>query len=66
MLDSLPKREAEIIRYRFGLDGYDPTSLQKLGDIFQLTKERIRQIERSAINRLKKQKRSRLLKPYMT
>ena len=54
LLKNLNKREAEIIRYRFGLDGYEQLSLKEIGLIFNLTKERIRQIEKKALQALKK------------
>lgn len=52
LLDSLTEREAKIIRYRFGLNGYEPLSLKEVGKRFDLTKERIRQIEKKALERL--------------
>lgn len=52
LLDSLTEREAEILRYRFGLNGYEQLSLKAVGGRFNLTKERIRQIEKKALERL--------------
>ena len=52
LLDSLSEREAEILRYRFGLNGYEQLSLKEVGHRFNLTKERIRQIEKKALERL--------------
>ncbi len=47
MVDSLDKREAEIIRMRFGLDGRDELTLEEVGRKFKVTRERIRQLEYS-------------------
>ncbi|MCR5698877.1 MAG: RNA polymerase sigma factor RpoD/SigA [Treponemataceae bacterium] len=55
-LATLNYREAEILRYRFGLDGRKALSLKEVGDIFNLTKERVRQIEKKALSRLQNQK----------
>lgn len=52
MLEKLTDREAEIIRYRFGLNGYPQLSLGELGDMYKLTKERIRQIEKRGLEKL--------------
>ncbi|QEJ97552.1 sigma-70 family RNA polymerase sigma factor [Treponema phagedenis] len=53
VINTLPKREAEILRYRFGLNGYKQLSLKDVGKIFNLTKERIRQIEKKSLEQLK-------------
>jgi RNA polymerase primary sigma factor len=50
---------------RFGLDGYEPMSLQQIGDEFKLSKERIRQIEKKAIRRLRHPSRSQRLKSFL-
>lgn len=52
MLEKLSDREAEILRYRFGLNGYPQLSLGELGDMYNLTKERIRQIEKRSLEKL--------------
>jgi len=66
VLDTLTKKEAEIIRYRFGLNGSIPLSLKEVGEKFRLTKERIRQIEKKAISRLRHPSRSQYLEAYVS
>ncbi len=65
ILSTLSDKEAEILQYRFGLNGRRPMSLKEIGDKYRLTKERIRQIEKKAIKRLQHPTRSQLLKSYM-
>jgi len=65
VLSTLSSKEAEIIRYRFGLGDSAPMSLKEIGDRFNLTKERIRQIEKKAIKRLQHPSRSRFLESYV-
>ena len=62
----LDEREEKIIRLRFGLDreGY-PRTLEEVGQYFQLTRERIRQIEAKAVQKLKNSLRARKLKPFL-
>jgi RNA polymerase primary sigma factor len=64
-LDTLSAKEAEIIRYRFGIGGGAPMSLKEIGDRFNLTKERIRQIEKKALKRLQHPSRRRFLESYV-
>jgi RNA polymerase primary sigma factor len=66
VLSTLTRKEADIIRYRFGLNGTIPLSLKEVGDKFKLTKERIRQIEKKAIKRLKHPARSQYLEAYVS
>jgi RNA polymerase primary sigma factor len=65
VLNTLDKKEAEIIRFRYGLGNKAPMSLKEIGDRFNLTKERIRQIEKKALKRLQHPSRQRLLKSYV-
>ncbi len=65
VLETLPKREQEVLRMRFGLeDGYSLT-LEEVGLYFEVTRERIRQIEAKALRRLRHPLRSRQLKDYV-
>jgi RNA polymerase primary sigma factor len=52
-LQRIPEREAEILRYRFGLDGFPVMTLEEIGHAFDLTRERIRQLESEALGRLR-------------
>jgi RNA polymerase primary sigma factor len=65
VLDTLNEKEADIIRFRFGLGNNAPMSLKEIGDRFNLTKERIRQIEKKAIKRLQHPARKRVLENYV-
>lgn len=64
-LGTLGDREAEILRFYFGLNGYQSHTLEEIGDEFGLTRERVRQIKEKAIKKLKNQYRNRLLKSYL-
>jgi RNA polymerase primary sigma factor len=65
VLSTLPEREQEVLRMRFGLeDGYSLT-LEEVGLHFNVTRERIRQIEAKALRRLRHPKRSMRLKDYL-
>jgi len=64
-LNTLTRREADIIRLYFGLNGKHTHTLEEIGEEFNLTRERVRQIKERAIKRLKHTKRSRLLKTYL-
>ncbi len=65
VLSTLPPREQEVLKMRFGLeDGYSLT-LEEVGLYFNVTRERIRQIEAKALRRLRHPKRSRRLKDYI-
>ncbi|MFO7999894.1 MAG: RNA polymerase sigma factor RpoD/SigA [Marinilabilia sp.] len=64
-LASLSAREADIIRLYYGLNGEPPYSLEEIGKLFNLTRERVRQIKEKAIKRLKHTYRSRILKNFI-
>ncbi len=65
VLDTLKPNEARVLRLRYGLTGLKPMSLKEVGDTCNLTKERIRQIEKKAIVRMQHPTRSRLLEAYV-
>jgi len=64
-LSTLSEREAQIIRLRFGIGTGYPRTLEELGRIFNVTRERVRQIEAKAIRKLRHPSRSRVLKEYI-
>jgi RNA polymerase primary sigma factor len=65
VLDTLPPREQEVIKMRFGLDGGYQLTLEEVGLYFGVTRERIRQIEAKALRRLRHPKRAKQLKDFM-
>ena len=65
MLSTLDAKEAEIIRSRYGLGQQKPLSLKELGERYDLTKERIRQIEEKALMRLRHSSRKNRLASYV-
>jgi len=65
VLETLPPREARILRMRFGLENGHTYTLEEVGQKFGLTRERIRQIESKALHRLRHPRRSRQLKEYL-
>jgi RNA polymerase primary sigma factor len=64
VLKTISRKEAQIIEYRFGLNGNSPLSLKEIGDRYNLTKERIRQIEKKALRRLQHPSRMKVLEAY--
>ena len=64
-LKTLTTREADVVRYYFGLSGQYAMTLEEIGEKFDLTRERVRQIKEKAIRRLKHTSRSRILKSYL-
>jgi RNA polymerase primary sigma factor len=65
VMQTLTERERDVLAYRFGLNGKPSMSLKEVGDVFNLTKERIRQIEKKAIKRLQHPSRSARLESFV-
>ena len=65
LLKTLKPNEARVLRLRYGLGGYKPMSLQEIGEKCNLTKERVRQIEKKAIVRLQNPSRMKRLEGYI-
>ncbi|MDR1395306.1 MAG: sigma-70 family RNA polymerase sigma factor [Deltaproteobacteria bacterium] len=66
VLNTLAAREAEVIRYRYGIDKPREYTLEEVGEMFGVTRERIRQVEIKALQKLRHIKRSRRLKAFYT
>ena len=64
-LSTLTQREADVVCLYFGLDGRHPLTLEEIGEKFNLTRERVRQIKEKGIRRLRHTSRSKLLKTYL-
>ena len=64
-LSTLTSREGDVVRLYYGLNGKHPMTLEEIGERFDLTRERVRQIKEKAIRRLKHTSRSRMLKSYL-
>ena len=65
-LGTLKEREAKILRLYFGLDGQEPMTLEEIGSILGVTRERVRQIKEKALLRLRHQSRARFLETFTT
>jgi len=65
VLDTIPEREANIIRYYFGIGLERPLTLEEIGDSMNLTRERVRQLKERAIHRLRHNTRAHLLRTYL-
>ena len=64
VLTTLTEREKKVLRLRFGIgDGY-PRTLEEVGAVFKVTRERVRQIEAKALRKLRHVSRSKLLKDF--
>ena len=64
-LETLTEREQQVLRLRFGLDDGRPRTLEEVGRVFHVTRERIRQIEAKALRKLRHPSRSKKLKDYL-
>jgi RNA polymerase primary sigma factor len=65
VLSTLKEREAEILRMRFGLTNGSPQTLEQVGAVYKVTRERVRQIEAKALRKLRHPSRSRELQGYL-
>ncbi len=65
ILDDLGEREGQVIKLRFGFEDGKPKTLEEVGKLYNVTRERIRQIEAKAIRKLRHPKRSKVLEEYL-
>lgn len=65
VMESLTDREQQVLKLRFGLDDGNSRTLEEVGQVFNVTRERIRQIEAKALRKLRHPNRSRKLKDYL-
>ena len=65
MLTELTPREARVLRLRYGLDGNEAHTLKEMGEKLGLSRERIRQIEREALRKLRHPRHARSLRHYL-
>ena len=66
VLGTLTEREEKVLRLRFGLDDGQCRTLEEVGQVFNVTRERIRHIEAKALRKLRHPSRSRRLKDFLT
>ena len=64
-LESLTERERQVVKLRFGLEDGRPRTLEEVGQVFNVTRERIRQIEAKALKKLKNPVRGRMIQDYL-
>ncbi len=64
-ISTLSPKEADVIRYFFGLNGNSPLTLDEIGHMFGLTRERVRQIKEKGLRKLKHTSKNKLLKSYL-
>ena len=65
MMSTLKPREVSVLRMRFGLDGKDTHTLREIGEKLGVTRERVRQIENTALRKLRHPRHRRRLHPYL-
>lgn len=65
VLDSLNQRERQVVKSRFGLENERIKTLQEIGEMMGVSRERIRQIESCAFRKLKNKKRTKNLRHYL-
>jgi len=66
MLSTIKEREARILRFYYGLDNTEPMTLEEIGEIFGVTRERVRQIKEKAIKQLKQANRNKQLETFLS
>ena len=64
-LDTLPERERDVLKFRYGIGSDRAHTLEEVGREFKVTRERIRQIEAKALRKLRQQSRSKNLKVFL-
>ncbi|SRR6056297_2356425 len=65
VLETLPDREGDVVRLYYGIGERNPLSLHEIGELFDISRERVRQIKEKAIRHLRHKSRSTLLQPYL-
>ena len=65
VLRTLNPREREVLRLRFGIEDGRPKTLEEIGNIFKVTRERIRQIEKKAMRKMRQPTRNSILREYL-
>ena len=66
LLETLTERESKVIKHRFGLDGHKELTLKVVGELFNVSQERVRQIEAKILRKLRHPSRSEILKEWVT
>jgi len=66
MLSTIKEREARILRFYYGLDNTEPMTLEEIGEIFGVTRERVRQIKEKAIKQLRQANRNKAIESFLS